>query len=85
MSDLFRVMQAEVLEAAQPKPPTPTTIYLVAAWDTGDGYDGHWSIRRASSLEEFTDREKAEKFAAAMAGRWTHRTIIKIDLPAEGS
>ena len=77
MSAKFYQMQAEVL-APIDKPPTPTCIYLVAAWD-GSG----WSIRRKNVFEEFPTLEKATEYAKSLSPQWSNRTIIKIDLPTK--
>lgn len=85
----FYTMQAEVFAARnQPKleksakprkavaPVKPTTMYLVAAWHR----DGYWKVHRETNLDEFFDRDAAERFASSLSSVWHERRIIEIKL-----
>lgn len=81
MSADFYQMQAEA--STLPHAPAPEqTIYLVAAVDSALP---SWSIRREHSYQEYETRTAAEAAASKLSGRWTHRTIIEIRLPAQQS
>jgi len=71
-----------VQTVATPEPPA-ATIYLVLAYrqprdSSGRGY---WKVHRETHLEEHTSLEAALAHAQELGRDWTHRRIVRIDVP----
>lgn len=77
----FYEMQAECM-MSRAKEAKRTTVYLIAAFDVNNDL---WSIRRRTSYEEYATIEAAKKACEELTACWSHRTIIRIDLPAKES
>ena len=87
MSD-FHKMQEEALKIkamkAQGIPivdevPKPTDIFVVWAWNKNQG----WRLRCKNRFEEFKTYLEAEEHARCLPAIWTHRTVVKVSLPAK--